>query len=193
MIKDKWIEKLKRGLQGLSKDEIDDIVADYNEYFYNAKEKGRTEEEVCESLGDPNKLAKQLKADCRIKTAQENMSPKNILKAIFAILTLSVFNLVIMIGPIMGIVGIIFGAGVAGVALLGAGIISFFGLLIFGSSALAGLGFGLTLGIALLLGLFLSSMGIILIILDFWFGKWVFNGLVKYFKFNYEIVRKTAD
>lgn len=193
MTKDKWIEKLKRGLQGLSKDEINDIVADYNEYFYSAEEKGRTEEEVCESLGDPSKLAKQLKADCRIKTAQENMSIKNMLKAIFAILTLSVFNLVIMIGPIMGVVGIIFGVGVAGIALLGAGIISFFGLLIFGSSALAGLGFGLTLGIAFLLGLFLSSMGIIFIILDFWFGKWVFNGLVKYFKFNYEIVRKTAD
>lgn len=193
MTKDKWLERLKKGLSGLNKDEIDDILADYNEYFYDAMEKGRTEEQVTNSLGDPIKLAKQLKADSRIKTAQANMNVKNMTKAIFAIVTLSLFNIIVMVGPIMAIVGVIFGFAVAGVGILGGGIISFFGILIFGSSALAGLGFALTVPLALLLGLFLSSLGILLLILDFWFGRWIFNVLVKYFKFNFDIVRKSAD
>lgn len=193
MTKEKWLEKLKKGLTGLTKEEIEDIMADYKEYFYDALEKGRTEEEVTNSLGEPLKLAKQLKADSRIKTAQANMNPKNVLKAIFAIVTLSLFNLIIMLGPITAIIGLIFGGAVAGLGILGGGIISFFGILLFGSSALTGIGFSLTLPLALLLGLCLSSLGILILILDFWFGKWVFNLLVKYFKFNFDIVRKTTD
>lgn len=193
MTKEKWLEKLKKSLTGLTKEEIEDIMADYKEYFYDALEKGRTEEEVTNSLGEPLKLAKQLKADSRIKTAQANMNPKNVLKAIFAIVTLSLFNLIIMLGPITAIIGLIFGGAVAGLGILGGGIISFFGILLFGSSALTGIGFSLTLPLALLLGLCLSSLGILILILDFWFGKWVFNLLVKYFKFNFDIVRKTTD
>jgi len=193
MTKDRWLEKLKKGLNGLSKEEIEEILSDYKEYFYDALEKGRKEEEVTNSLGDPMKLAKQLKADSRIKTAQANMNPQNILKAIFAIVTLSLFNLMVMLGPIIAIVGIIFGTAVAGVGILGGGIISFFGMLLFGSSVFTGLGFALTMPLALLLGLFLCSLGIMVIILDFWFGRWIFNLLVKYFKFNFDIVKKTAD
>ena len=193
MTKDKWLERLKKGLSGLTKDEIDDIMADYNEYFYDAMEKGRTEDEITNSLGDPIKLAKQLKADSRIKTAQANMNVKNMAKAVFAIVTLSIFNIIVMVGPIMAIIGIIFGFAVAGVGILGGGIISFFGILLFGSSALAGLGFALTMPLAILLGLFLSSLGIMILILDFWLGRWTFNVLVKYFKFNFDIVKKSAD
>ncbi len=58
MTKEKWIERLKKGLVGLSKEEIEDIVSDYNEYFYDAMEKGRNEEEITNSLGDPVKLSK---------------------------------------------------------------------------------------------------------------------------------------
>jgi len=191
--KDKWLERLKKGLSGLTKDEIEEIMADYNEYFYDAMEKGRTEDEITNSLGDPIKLAKQLKADSRIKTAQANMNVKNMAKAVFAIVTLSIFNIIVMVGPIMAIIGIIFGFAVAGVGILGGGIISFFGILLFGSSALAGLGFALTMPLAILLGLFLSSLGIMILILDFWLGRWTFNVLVKYFKFNFDIVKKSAD
>lgn len=193
MTKDKWLERLKKGLSGLTKDEIEEIMADYNEYFYDAMEKGRTEDEITNSLGDPIKLAKQLKADSRIKTAQANMNVKNMAKAVFAIVTLSIFNIIVMVGPIMAIIGIIFGFAVAGVGILGGGIISFFGILLFGSSALAGLGFALTMPLAILLGLFLSSLGIMILILDFWLGRWTFNVLVKYFKFNFDIVKKSAD
>lgn len=193
MTKEKWIEDLKNGLKGLSKEEIDEIIADYNEYFYDAMESGRSEEEIAQALGEPKKLAKQFKADSRIKKAQADMSPKNVLKAIFAIVTLSVFNIVVMIGPIMGVLGLIFGAAVTGIGILGGGILGFFLILLFGSKAFIGLSFSLTLLISVLLGLCLASLGIAILIADFWFGKWIFSILVKYFRFNFDIVKKTAN
>lgn len=193
MNKEKWIETLKNNLKGMSKDEIDEIILDYNEYFYDAMESGRSEEEIAEALGNPQKLAKQFKADSRIKQAQADMNLRNVLKAIFAIVTLSVFNIIVMIGPIMGILGLIFGSAVAGLGVLGGGIIGFFAVLLFSSKAFIGLSFSLTLIIAILLGLCLVSLGIVILIADFWFGKWVFAILVKYFRFNFDIVKKTAN
>lgn len=193
MTKEKWIEELKNRLKGLSKEEIDEIVADYNEYFYDAMQSGRSEDEIAEALGEPKKLAKQFKADSTIKQAQADMNPKNVLKAIFAIVTLSVFNIVVMAGPIMGVLGLIFGGTVAGVGVLGGGILGFFGVLLFGSKAFVGLSFSLILLISILLGLCLVSLGIVILIADFWFGKWVFGILVKYFRFNFDIIKKTAN
>lgn len=193
MTKDKWLEKLRKGLNGLSKEELEDILADYEEYFYDAMEKGRSEEEITNSLGDPVKLAKQLKADSRIKTAQANMNVKNVLKATFAIVTLSLFNIIVMLGPITAIIGLIVGAAAVGVALIGGGLLSLFGIWFVGSNLIMGFGFAITFPIGLMLGLFLSSLGTLICILDFWFGRWIFNLLVKYFKFNFDIVRKTTD
>ena len=50
MTKEKWIEELKNRLKGLSKEEIDEIVADYNEYFYDAMQSGRSEDEIAEVI-----------------------------------------------------------------------------------------------------------------------------------------------
>lgn len=193
MTKDKWIHELKVGLKGLSKDEIEEIVADYNEYFYDAKENGREEEEVTGALGDPKRLAKQFKTDSTIKKAQANMSLPNILRAVFAIVTLSIFNIVIMVGPITAVLGLIAGGIMTGISLFGGGILGLIAVLIFGSKAFIGLSFSLTIMIAVLLGLFFGSLGILILIVDFWFGKWIFNLLVKYFRFNFDIVRKTAN
>ena len=185
MTKEKWIEELKNRLKGLSKEETDEIVADYNEYFYDAMQSGRSEDEIAEALGEPKKLAKQFKADSTIKQAQADMNPKNVLKAIFAIVTLSVFNIVVMAGPIMGVLGL--------VGVLGGGILGFFGVLLFGSKAFVGLSFSLILLISILLGLCLVSLGVVILIADFWFGKWVFGILLKYFRFNFDIIKKTAN
>lgn len=192
MNKEKWVEKLKISLKGLPQKEIDDIIADYKEYFFDAINEGRTEEEITNSLGDPNKLGKQLKADSRIKTAEQNMNLKNVLKAIFAIVTLSLFNIIVMLGPITAILGMLFGVGVTGIALLAGGICAFFGTLLFGSAIMLGIGFSLSLPIALLLGVCLGSLGLIILILDFWLGKWTFTILVKYFRFNFELVKNST-
>ncbi len=188
MKKDKWIEELSIALGSMEKDEKDEIIRDYEEYFYDAIESGRTEEEITESLGNPKKIAKELKADYLIKETRKNMTFKNTLKAIFAILTLSFFNLTIMIGPIIAILAIIFAVIVAGISLAGAGIVCFFvGLFVL-------LGFPIMIlttppFVAIFVGLLLFSLGGMFVIFSIVISKWTFKVLAKYVKLNINFVK----
>ena len=48
-----FIARLRRGLKGLSPEEIDEIVTDYEAHFSDALAAGRDEIDVVASLGDP--------------------------------------------------------------------------------------------------------------------------------------------
>jgi hypothetical protein len=62
MTRAEFIATLRRGLAGLPAEAIDDIVADYEAHFADAVAAGRSEAEVAEALGDPERLAKDLRA-----------------------------------------------------------------------------------------------------------------------------------
>lgn len=61
MDKKEFIEKLQRSLAGgLGSSQVADNVRYYQDYIESEIRKGRTEEEVIESLGDPRLLAKSI-------------------------------------------------------------------------------------------------------------------------------------
>lgn len=80
MTKNEYLEKLKEILTGIETDLAREIVEDYEEHFEMGLKKGKTEEQVCEELGDINEIAKELEglekqikssnATHEIKTAQ---------------------------------------------------------------------------------------------------------------------------
>jgi uncharacterized membrane protein len=55
-----FIARLRRGLAGMSPEAVDDIVADYETHFADGAADGRSEDEVAEGLGDPDRLARDL-------------------------------------------------------------------------------------------------------------------------------------
>lgn len=61
MTKNEYIEKLKETLVGFEKDLAREILEDYEEHFEMGMKKGKTEEQICEELGDINEIAKELK------------------------------------------------------------------------------------------------------------------------------------
>ncbi len=61
MTKKEYIEKLKETLIGFEKDLAREIIEDYEEHFEMGLKKGKTEEQICEELGDINEIAKELK------------------------------------------------------------------------------------------------------------------------------------
>ena len=63
MNRDAFLCILSDGLDGLPAHEIDDILADYVAYFDEARASGRSEEEVAAALGDPRRLARELRAE----------------------------------------------------------------------------------------------------------------------------------
>jgi len=62
MTREDFIARLRRGLAGMSPEAADDIVADYEAHFSEGKAAGRTEDQVAEALGDPDRLARELRA-----------------------------------------------------------------------------------------------------------------------------------
>jgi uncharacterized membrane protein len=62
MTRAEFIATLRRGLAGMPAEAVDDIVADYEAHFDDALAAGRSEAEVAEALGDPERLAKDLRA-----------------------------------------------------------------------------------------------------------------------------------
>ena len=70
-------------------------------------ENGKTEEEIAFSLGDPRILAKQFSASYAVQRAESSTSVNNILRAVLAVVGLGFFNLVFVLGPFLGLVGVL--------------------------------------------------------------------------------------
>lgn len=62
MTRDQFIARLRGGLAGMSPEAIDDIISDYETHFVEGLANGRTEDQVAEALGDPDRLARDLRA-----------------------------------------------------------------------------------------------------------------------------------
>jgi uncharacterized membrane protein len=61
MTRDQFIARLRAGLAGMASEAIEDIIADYQAHFDEGLAAGRTEDQVAEALGDPDRLAKDLR------------------------------------------------------------------------------------------------------------------------------------
>ena len=56
MNRDEFIGILRNELSGIPKEEIEDILYDYEEHFEIGIHKGKTEEEIAKELGNPKIL-----------------------------------------------------------------------------------------------------------------------------------------
>src|SRR6202012_5031014 len=57
-----FLDVLRRRLAGLPPDEIDELVGDYAMHFADGMAAGRSEAQIAEALGDPVRLARELRA-----------------------------------------------------------------------------------------------------------------------------------
>ncbi|MCW5761021.1 MAG: DUF1700 domain-containing protein, partial [Phenylobacterium sp.] len=63
MTRQAFMARLREGLRGLPSQAIADIVADYEAHFTDGEAAGRTEAEVAAALGDPDRLAREIRAE----------------------------------------------------------------------------------------------------------------------------------
>ena len=63
MNRETFVEKLRTGLRGLPQTTVDEVMADYEAHFSEGLQAGRTEDEIASALGDPSRLARELRAD----------------------------------------------------------------------------------------------------------------------------------
>jgi uncharacterized membrane protein len=124
-----FILQLKVQLSGMPQSEIDDIVRDQEELIRDGVSAGRTEAAVIEGLGSPIELARNIKASYKIGKAQDEIQLSKQMRGAFgavgALLVLAPFNIIFVLGPFCGVMGLLFGGwalslglGVAAIAAL---------------------------------------------------------------------------
>lgn len=165
MNRNDFLNILERSLGSMSQMEKNDVLYDYKEHFNAGLSEGETEEEICSKLGDPVSIAKQYRVDYIVKQADENRTAGNIVRAIFAALSLGFFNLIFIIPIFAGLIGVLAGLYGASIGIGISGVALFFGtllqpaftgwisipdinpgILVFTSFGLAGLGTLFTIG-----------------------------------------------
>jgi len=116
---------LHDGLAGLPAREIDDIIADYMSYFDEAETSGRSEAEVAEALGDPRRLARELRAETGLRQWENHRSLGNSAAALLALGGLATVDILLLlpllfaVTLIMLVVGlVILALGIVGIGLL---------------------------------------------------------------------------
>jgi uncharacterized membrane protein len=125
MNRDAFLHILSDGLDGLPAQEIDDILADYVAYFDEADTSGRSEEEVAAALGDPRRLARELRAETGLRRWENHRSLGNSGAALLALGGLAAVDILLLLPLlfavmlsmiVMGLV--IFVLGIVGIGLL---------------------------------------------------------------------------
>jgi uncharacterized membrane protein len=113
MTRQAFMARLREGLRGLPPQSVADIVADYEAHFTDGEAAGRTEAEVAAALGDPDRLAREIRAESSMTRWREERSPSSAAAAVFAVLGLGAIDILILLPILMGVAGAIIGLTVA--------------------------------------------------------------------------------
>lgn len=184
MTRNQFLDQLRRGLAGLAPQDIAEIIADYQGHFDEGAAHGRSEDEIAQKLGDPTRLARELRAEAHVRAWEEKPTPSNFFSVLFAFIGLAALDFVILL-PVLGwlalfalitivlCIGLVIGGIVALCSVVHsanviAGIARVF-------SGFALIGFGTGIGASLTL-----------------FGRWVVDLLVKFARLHYKLL-KQAD
>ncbi len=97
MSKDAFLRRLKQGLAGLPAEDIDEIVSDYSAHFAESNAHGRSEAEVAAALGDPARIARELRADIGLRRLETHWSLSNLIGATMALAGLAIVDLVLFL------------------------------------------------------------------------------------------------
>lgn len=187
MNKKEFLDNLSKYLRGVPGEDEQDIISDFEEHFEMGKKEGRTEEDLAKSLGDPKALANQLKANIMVVQAEKETTAVNITRAVFASLGLGFFNLIFVLGPFIGILGILAGLFATAIGITAGGITGLLGTIF---SPLFPEYFNMIVNPAV--GIFASigaiCFGILFFIGDIYLTRGFFRLFIRYIKFNARIV-----
>lgn len=193
MTRREFIRELDQYLVELPDKERLDILADHTEIFLSGVQQGKTEEEIAVSLGSPARIAGQILASYQVTRQQTppsyvdpTMPPPNPteshpVRSVLIALLLGFVNLVFVLGPYIGVLGVLIGLFAAACALLFTPVIlvanivspvtqDVWAFTLFGSLAAGGLGVLLAIGL-------------------FYLSKWFFRLTVMYLKLNLKLIR----
>ena len=161
MTRTEFMQRLRRGLAGLPQPAIEEALADCGAHFDEGRAAERSEEEVARALGDPARLARELRAEAGLKHWETQGTPASLVGALASLGALVALDVLLLL-PLLSIFGVVvviaaivlIALGIAGIGLLVSGLWHWIAFTGFGdalSRTLAGIGLlGATVGFAAL-------------------------------------------
>jgi uncharacterized membrane protein len=191
MNRNEFLTRLRQGLVGLDPDYIRDVMGDYETHFEDGQASGRSEQEIAAALGDPGRLARELRAEAGFKRWEEARTPSNMAGAVLALLGLATVDVMLLLPFLGAVFGIFVGCCVAVLALVIVGFALMIGAL-FPGLAWFGLTGSVELMAAGLVGLGLVALGVGLGALFSIIVNWVVRGLVQYARLHFRLIDTVA-
>jgi uncharacterized membrane protein len=182
-----FMMQLRRGLAGLPQNEIEDICADYESHFADGMRHGRSEDDVAEALGDPTRLARELRAEVGFKRWEQNRSASNFLGVVLALLGLATIDIVFLFPILCAMAGVFFGLAVAFLALTVAGVFLLFNMLPGFDHALSNGTMQAVVGTGIL-GAGIGGGALLILVLE-----WAARMLVRYARLHYRLLNSANE
>jgi len=185
MTRQAFMARLREGLRGLPPSVQADIVADYETHFTEGAAAGRSEEDVAAALGDPGRLARELRAERGLQRWEEERTPSAGAGAVFAVLGLGAIDILFLLPILMGVGGAMFGIAIAVIAVF------FAGGVVFAAGPFTGLPGGATAAVLAGIGLMsgAASVGAVLSICTIG----LVNALVWYGRLHYRLLKPALE
>ncbi|QDP41744.1 HAAS signaling domain-containing protein [Radiobacillus deserti] len=179
MNKETFLRELDLQLDKIPKDDRMELIYDFIEHFENGEQEGKSEEEISAELGNPKWIARDMLMEYRLTQAQTDKSVRNISRVILATISLSFFNLILVVGPVAAIVAVYLGLAVSSIALMFIPIVWF----------VANIGYADSFLQPFFVTLTVSSFGVLFGIGMLYVGKGLYFLILKYVKYNIRIVK----
>jgi uncharacterized membrane protein len=186
MTRQEFIARLRAGLMGVQETAKNDVVADYETHFTEGAAAGRSEADVAAALGDPDRLARELKAEAGLKRWESERNPEAAAAAVFAVLGLGAIDLLILLPILVGVVSALCAFIIAAIAIFIGGAVVFAVSPVSGGDA-AGIIAGMLGGLGLMACAACSGSVLTLISIG------LVNGLVWYGRLHYRLLKPAID
>jgi hypothetical protein len=185
MTRAEFMGRLRRGLVGMPAAAAADIAADYEIHFEDGLAAGRSEAEVASALGDPDRLARELRAEAGAQRWHQEKNPSAAVAAIFAVLGLGAISILFLLPILMSVVGVLFGLFMAAIGVFIGG----------GAIMVAGPFAGFPGGpvAAILAGLGLMAGSTTLAALTAILTIWLINGVVWFARLHYRLLKPALN
>lgn len=179
-----YLQSLEQELRDVPEPLRREWLADYAEHFRIAMENGQPEADICQELGDPRVIARELRMNNRFEQAQKNGSLMQLMRALLVGTSLGVFNLLFILAPFLGVAAAIIAMwAVDGMLLLIPLYFvweSVFGELYSGLSGLA-------------MALIAIGLGLVLLVIMKVLTRWFVRGTIRYLQANRKLLQEGSS
>ena len=181
MTRAEFLTRLRRGLNGLPPEAIDEIVADHEAHFVEAAATGRNDPEIAAALGNPERLAREVQAEAGLARWEAEKTPGNAVAAMVALIGLASLDILFLLPLLVGVVSSLAAVFVAAIAVFFAG-----GVVFVAGPFAAPPGGPL---VAILAGVGVMALGVVMAAITAVLTIWLVNALVWFGRLHYRLLK----